>query len=626
MCGIAGVVSFSEAPAESPQVLSEMASCLRHRGPDASGAWRSEQDHFAVGLAHTRLSIIDLSAAANQPMTSVSGRSVIVFNGEIYNYSELRDVLGAAGARFRTRSDTEVLLAGYEAWGMDGLLARLDGMFAFALVDLRDQVVHLARDPFGKKPCYYWHDPGRPRLAFGSDPRSFRPLGGPRELDLHALGYYFAELATPERHGIWREVKKLPGGHHLRFGRDGLSEARYWGLRYSPDNGMDWNDAVSAVGSALRTAVRKRLVGDVPCAALLSGGVDSSLVVAEMAKASSRPVRTYTVGFENSPFDERSQARVVAERFGTDHTELVVRARDLMNERRLLLEFGEPFADFSALPTYLIARSVAAREKVVLTGDGGDELFAGYYVYYFASKLDLVRRFGSLAPAARVLSRAWPSYRTRFLARLLEAARQPGHRLLRRNYGFSPGEIARLLPVAGAGEAAAALDREHEAVWRRECEGYDRILTRVLAGCLYTRLAADHLVKVDRATMYASLEARAPLLDRGLAVLAASLRPDQLLHGGQPKAILKALAVRDLPADLVMAEKRGFAVPVADWLRGELKSEFEQRVLEGRQRLLPMDYDFVLQVWQAHQDGTDHAHRLWSLYAFHVWAQEQHSP
>ena len=623
MCGIVGVASFRGGAAEPTPVLAAMAAFLHHRGPDASGSWRRDDGRFAAALAHTRLSIIDLSAEANQPMQSVSGRSVIVFNGEIYNYANLRRQLVESGYVFRTRSDTEVLLNGYEAWGIDGLLERIDGMYAFGIVDLHEQALYLARDPFGKKPCYYWEDGQHHRVAFSSDVRSFRSVGVPLILNPHAVGYYFAELATPERDSVWQGVKKLPGGHYLRASRQGVSTVRYWNLTYAPANTLGWNDLVDAVGCVLRTAVRKRLVGDVPCAALLSGGIDSSLVVMEMASASTGRVRTYTVGFEDSPFDERDNARTVATHFDTDHTELVVQPRDLGLVRRLLIEYGEPFADLAALPTYLIAKEVSASEKVVLTGDGGDELFAGYYVYYFASKLDLVKRLGSMAPIAELLSDIWPTYRTRFLGRLLSAARQPRHRLLYRHYGFAPEEIARLLPDPEAGAAAsAALDREHERVWSKECSHYEHTLTQVLVGCLHTRLATDHLVKVDRATMFASLEARSPMLDRDLARLAVTLRPNQLLHRGQPKAVLKELALRRLPSSLVLQEKRGFAVPIGAWLRGELKEEFQQRVLSGRQDLMSIDYGYVAELWGAHQRGIDHAHRLWALYAFHVWAQD----
>ena len=621
MCGIAGIVSLSGAPPESEAVLHRMAEHLRHRGPDANGFLRVQDDRFAAALAHTRLSIIDLSAAANQPMASPSGRSIVVFNGEIYNYAELRERLLVSGATFRTRSDTEVLLHGYEAWGIHHLVERLDGMFAFALVDRTERKVYLARDPFGKKPCYYWHQCSRERLVFSSDARSFAIAGAPGGLNRRALGYYFSELATPERESIWVGVEKLPGGHVLEFSASGTALTRSWTLDHRPDPNVGWTDAVDTAADLFRRAVKKRLVGDVPCAALLSGGVDSSLVVLEMARQSGSRLRTYTVGFQESPVDERPFARVVADRAETDHTEIVARATDIVALRSLLPEYGEPFADCSALPTYLIARKVAEAEKVVLTGDGGDELFAGYYIYYFANKLDLVRRLAPGAPLASLLARAWPTYRTRFLDRLLRSARQPLHRLLDRGYGFSPPQLRRLLPEPSCSATWNPLDEEHERVWRESCSRHGPTLYQVLAGCLHTRLSNDHLVKVDRATMYASLEARAPLLDKDLARFSATLPPDVLLHEGQPKAVLKALALRHLPRKFVMAEKRGFAVPIAAWLRDEMKQEFRETVLGGRQRMVPMDYSYVEELLAAHGRGQDHCHRLWAVYAFHVWAQ-----
>jgi asparagine synthase (glutamine-hydrolysing) len=577
---------------------------------------------MTAGLAHTRLSIIDLSESANQPMTSASGRTAIVYNGEIYNYAELRDQLAGLGAVFRTRSDTEVLLNGYEQWGEDGLLQRVDGMFALALIDLERQRAVLARDPFGKKPCYYAHDPARGLLAFGSDIRSFRALGLDCDLDLHAVGYYFAELATPERRSIWRGIQKLPAGHCLAASAQGLALGCYWRWVREPNERLDWGEAVERTGELVRSAVRKRLVGDVPCAALLSGGVDSSLVVREMAACSPGPVQTYTVGFENFPADERSAARLVADRFGTQHTEVVLDVRDITALRQLVAECGEPFADCSALPTYLVARRVASEAKVVLTGDGGDEMFAGYYVYYFANKLQRVKSLGAALPLARALARLVPAYRTRFLVRLLEAAREPSHRVLDRRYGFDQSQIERLLPGPEMAAASAALDAEHGRLWEEHCRPLGHTLSQVLVGCVHTRLVNDHLVKVDRATMFASLEARAPLLDKHLARFAGTLPPGILLRKGQPKAVLKALAARELPHNLVYQEKRGFAVPVAAWMCGDLGVEFADTVLGGRQSLVPMDYGFVEQLLANHRNGAaDHTHRLWALYAFHLWAQ-----
>jgi asparagine synthase (glutamine-hydrolysing) len=515
-----------------------------------------------------------------------------------------------------------VILAGYERWGADELLRRLDGMYAFALFDCAERTLYLARDPFGKKPCYYWYDAPRHRLAFSSDPRSFLTLQERPSLDAFSLGYFLAELSTPERRSIWREVCKLPGGHALRFSSRGLDVHRFWRFRFVGQNHMAQEELIEEAGRLLDRAVRKRLVGDVRCAALLSGGLDSSLVVASMARQSPGRVPTYTVGFDTAGFDERPFARLVAERWDTDHHEVVVEARSVSVLRSLVAEFGEPFADCSALPTYLVARTVAANEKVVLTGDGGDELFAGYFVYYFAHRLDAVKRFGAALPLARALEATVGSRRLRLLRELLEAARLPPHALLDRRYGFSADQIQRLaaneprLP-----ELAGAMALEHERVWQQETDPGEHRLLQLLTSSLHTRLANDYLVKVDRATMFASLEARSPLLDLDLARFAQSLRPGQLYGDGRPKAILRALALRQLPAAVAGGEKRGFAVPVADWLRDGLRSEFEATVLEGKQDLVRFDYGWIQTLFRQHLAGADHTHRLWALYIFHLWAQ-----
>ena len=502
------------------------------------------------------------------------------------------------------------------------LLEKLDGMFSFALYSVEEQALFLARDPFGKKPCYYLYDPHGPSLAFSSDIRSFQALNVVLSFGLHAFGYYLAELATPEGETIWREVRKLPGGHFLRVGETGISLHRYWSLEYTSDNRMPRAELVARADHLIKAAVRKRLVGDVRCAALLSGGVDSSLVVSMMAQTSGPQIRTYTVGFEEDGFDERPYARQTARRWATDHHEIVVRACDTRAARGLLQEFGEPFADLAALPTYLVARAVAEYDKVVLTGDGGDELFAGYYIYYFANKLNLVKRLGWASPVAKMLVRLWPSYRSQFLCRLLDAAGRPEHSLLDRGYGFSSEQVRRLVGAGcGMDGVVGAAGAEHAAVWRAHAQSSPHTLTRVLAASLHTRLSNDYLVKVDRATMYASLEARLPLLDKELARFAATLTPAQIFDQGQFKSVLKDVAAAYVPKQIISREKAGFAVPVGNWLRAELNSEFRETVLGGRQSIVPLDYGWIEDLLAQHCEGAEHTHRLWALYAFHVWAQ-----
>lgn len=618
MCGIAGGISFSGRFVLAEEHIRAVSADLRHRGPDAEGHLFERFGATAVAFAHTRLRIIDLSDLGNQPMRSLTGRSVIVFNGEIYNYRELRDELAGAGWQFRSQSDTEVVLNGFEAWGIEEVLRRVDGMFAFGLYHAPADTLYLARDPFGKKPCYYYRSPGG-EVVFSSDVRSFKTIGINLHVDPHALGYFFQELSTPEEQTIWRQVKKLPPGSFLVASRNAATVVRYWTFRYTSDNRMNRNEVIEVAEDCLLRAVKKRLVADVQVSALLSGGVDSSLVVAFMAKSAGSRIATYSVGFEEDTFDELPYARLVADRYSTNHHEFVMRASDVMDPEALVREYGEPFGDSSMLASYLIAKTVSRSEKVALGGDGGDELFGGYYEYYFCNKLERVKRLGAFRSVAGVLQHVCPSRRTRFLRELLIAAARPRHTLLDRNMGFSREQTAALLPTIPA--AAAALDQEHARVWREYAAPYDHILTQTMSGSLHTRLVNDYLVKIDRASMYASIEMRCPFLDRDLATFAGTLTPAQLMAGARTKSVLKDLGRRHLPPVIVERPKSGFSVPVGKWFRGSLGKVLTDVVLGGRQQIVPMNYGFVERLIKRHQNGADHAHRLWALYVFHVWAQ-----
>ena len=618
MCGIAGGIWFDGAFVPSERSISLLAGPLGHRGPDAAGCVLERFGLTSIGLAHTRLRIIDLSEGGNQPMRSVSGQSIIVYNGEIYNYRELREELRNRGWHFRSESDTEVILNGFEAWGIEELLRRLDGMFAFGLYSIPRDRFYLARDPFGKKPCYYFRGQ-RGEVVFSSDIRSFKAIGIDLHIDCHSLGYFFQELSTPRKDTIWREIKKVPAGMYLEATREAIRLGKYWTLRYSSDNRMSRGEVIEATEDLLTRAVKKRLVADVRVAALLSGGMDSSLVVALMAQVSGVPVETYSVGFVENGFNELPFARLVAERYATNHHELMIDAREILDTEALIREYGEPFADSSMVPTYLIAKAVAKSEKVLLGGDGGDEMFGGYHEYEFCNRLEGFKRLGAFGCVARALERTYPTARTRWWRQLLGAAGQPRHRLLDRNVGFSREETASLIP-AGV-DAVQAVDREHEEVWREYARTYDHLLIQALSGSLHTRLVNDYLVKIDRASMYASIEMRSPFLDRELAAFAATLKPDQLFADGRPKSILKDLGGRYLPRPIIRRPKSGFSVPISEWFRGPLRQSVRDVVLGGRQDLVPMNYGFVERLIGEHEEGTDHGNQLWALYVFHVWAR-----
>lgn len=620
MCGIFGGISFDGTFFPDREELEWGSHFLKYRGPDDQGHIFVDGGNTKVSLAHRRLSIIDLSAGGRQPMASSSGKSIITFNGEIYNYRVLRQELEREGFRFNTSSDTEVILNAYECWGIDTALRRIDGMFAFALFDQGEQRLVLARDRFGKKPLYFFSDGAH--LAFGSDIRSLMVIRSVRQsVNLHALGYFFAELSTPSEQSVWSNVSKLRPATYLAFGSSGVEAYRsYWELVYSETNTLPRSELLERTDELLTNAVRKRLVADVDVSAMLSGGIDSSLVVAKMASAGSLPVKTYSVGFEEQAYNELPYSRNVARRFGTSHTEIVLRSDHLLDIDELIGEFGEPFADVSMVPTHLVSKEISKREKVVVGGDGGDELFGGYYSYYFAHKYDQVKDYYWIYPIAKTLRAIYPSYRTDLLVALLRKTRLPRYDLLNRNMGFETWQLKRLL---GDEQFYGALEKEHKDIWEQFSPGSKSDLINLMSTSLRTRLLNDYLVKVDRSSMFASLEVRSPFLDKDLCEFVATFRASDLLDGNRTKSVLKDIASKYFDSAFVNRNKMGFGVPVGEWFKKGLKKRLQEVVLGGRQRLVDLDYSFVEEIVQQHSAGrADHTHRLWALYVFHVWANK----
>lgn len=619
MCGIAGAIFFRPHSLATLQTLAQMAAPLQFRGPDGQDFFLDTTNTPQVALAHNRLSIIDLSDTGRQPMQSLSKKAIITFNGEIYNYQILKNELLAAGRNFRTHSDTEVLLEGYEHWGMAGLLERIDGMFAFALYCYQTNTLFLARDRFGKKPLYYYHD--TEKIAFSSDIRSFDALGIEKKINLHSVGYFLTELSTPAHQSIWENIHKLPPAHSLKVSANSAPELRkYWTLAYANTCTLSTSDILKKTDDLLTQAVAKRLVADVPVAAQLSGGVDSSLVVAKMARLSDAPIATYSVGFEESTYNELPFARAVAQQYKTNHHELILRPQDIGINHQLIREFGEPFADASMLPSYLIAQAISKTEKVVCGGDGGDELFAGYYTHYITDKVEKWAAYANFAPLAKGLSKLFPNYRTQLLAQVLELAKAHPHTLLNRNMGFSDTELAQLTrhnPIINK-----ALQTEHARIWEsyQSPQPHQHLLKKIAHASLETRLLSDYLVKVDRATMFASLEMRSPFLDKDLAAFAFSLSPEQWLRPHGNKSILKQLAENYIPKSVIYRQKQGFAVPIGEWFRGQLKEQFQEVVFSNRQDLIELDYSYAQQLFDKHLKGENQTHKLWALYVFHVWA------
>lgn len=620
MCGIAGVLDFNNRNRMTAEETARFVNPLQFRGPDHEQHDRIESADVYVWFAHRRLSIIDLTDAGNQPMTSSSTQSIIVFNGEIYNYKELRKELLSAGCAFRTHSDTEVILNGFERWGIEALLQRLDGMFSFALFDKKERKLYLARDRFGKKPLYYSID-GK-RLTFSSDIRSFSAQTTPLNIDLHALGYFFTELTTPHEATIWKQVKKLKPASYLLFDLSGIRTYQsYWQLKYTEDCNLTRNEIIEKSEYLLGEAVKKRLVADVNVSAMLSGGIDSSLVVAKMAALSSHRIKTYSVGFNEKAFNELPYARLVADKFNTEHSELHLASFGFEDVNNLIVEFGEPFADSSMIPTYLISKEIAKNEKVVLGGDGGDELFAGYHSYYAAHKFDKVKRYGWLHPIAAYLSRLYPSYRTAFLKKLLQQSKHSKASLLNRNLGFLKEELHHIFDDV---TFISALENEHAYIWKHFTPSSQNDLINVLSASLKTRLLNDYLVKVDRASMYASLEMRSPFLDKALAEFAATLKPDQLFYKNEPKSVLKEIAVKSFSKDFTHRNKMGFAIPIGEWFKGNFRKNVKEVVLGGKQRLVDFNYPYIERIIDEHINGiADHTHKIWSMYVFHIWAKNQ---
>jgi len=545
-----------------------MAETLAHRGPDDAGVWESEDG--AVALAQRRLAIIDLSPLGHNPMPWDGGRVWITFNGEIYNFRELRKELEAEGFHFRSQTDTEVLLAAYDRWGLD-CLARIVGMFAFALWDTPRRRLWLVRDRLGKKPLYY-ADNGT-TLRFASELKAILADGTFRRgVDREAVGMYLQYGYVPSPHSIYVEARKLPPAHHLVLENGRIQIARYWDpLPFALHRRrLDEREAAAELNDRLATAVAQRMIADVPLGAFLSGGIDSSLVVALMQEQSAAPVQTFTIRFDNAAFNEADHAAAVAQHLGTEHHEETCTGEQMLTiVDRLAGMFDEPFADSSAVPTYLVSRAARRRVTVALSGDGGDELFWGYPRYRFHARvspiLALPRPLRLAAAAGADMLR---SRRMRRAAHVLRS--DDSDQYARFVSWWRPSEIAQMtgrLPLT----AALYGDAFKRGAGLSE---YDRppLLD------LVSYLPEDILTKVDRASMAVSLEVRAPLLDHRIAELALALPPHLKQRGATTKYLLRRLLYKRVPRELLERPKMGFGVPLDDWFRGPLRQRMAEFV------------------------------------------------
>ena len=607
MCGICGIAS-SNGPAD-PERLARMSATLVHRGPDADGALTDGP----IGLAARRLAIIDLQTG-DQPIANEDGTIHVVQNGELYNYRELRAELERTGHRFRTHSDTEVLVHLYEQHGLD-FARHLRGMFAVAVWDSTRRRLVLARDRYGIKPLYY--RASETGLEFASELRAL-PRG---EVDLDALEAFLAFNSIPAPLAIFRETRKLPPGHVLAWKDGEVQLQRFARPGPAPAGELredDEAEVVEELRARLRDSVRAHLIADVPVGVLLSGGIDSSALAALAAEASADPVRTFSIGFEERSFDELGDARLVAERYGTQHRELVLRPDAALLLPALAEAFDEPFADSSALPTYLVSQLAAQDVKVALSGEGGDELFGGYYTY--AADL-LALRFGGLARIARPLVDRLPTSRGRAsfdykAKRFARAAHLPP---LERHHGwkeiFSPDARAELTGRRSDFDPVDLLRARFA-----ETEGAE-LLARLQDVDLGLYLVDDLLVKTDRASMAHSLEARVPYLDPAVTNLAFALPRRHRVRGLRKKVLLRKAVSPLVPERIVRGKKRGFSIPAAAWLRGELepfaRDTLSRDVLRRQGYFRPEAVERLIDRHVARQE--DLSRQLWGLLAFTLW-------
>jgi asparagine synthase (glutamine-hydrolysing) len=620
MCGITGRFNFDPLRLIDRDVLAAMTDVVAHRGPDAAGY------HVApgIGLGHRRLSIIDLSTG-DQPLTNEDGTIWTVFNGEIYNFAEVRAELVAHGHRFRTESDTEVIVHGYEEWG-ELCVEKFRGMFAFAVWDAVARRLVLARDRLGVKPLYYAELPGA-GVVFGSELKALlEDPDVPRDWRADAIDAYLTLLYVPAPATIYRGISKLPPAHVLVAEKGTVRTFRYWDLEFTGDGkARREEDYLEELDALLRESVALRQISDVPLGAFLSGGIDSSTVVAYMVETSARPPVTVSVGFDEAAYDELAHARTVAEHLGCEFHPRTVTSDVASLLPKLAWHFDEPFADSSAVPTYYVSKAARELVTVALSGDGGDELWAGYARHRVEQAEQRARRL--LGPARRLAG--WIGHALPLSIKGARALRHLAHHsdhayALKHAYGmFEPDAKLRLY----SGDFLAAVaGNDPFAPFRdtyQRCGSRDAV-DRALYVDVHTYMVDDILTKVDRMSMAVSLEAREPLLDHRLLEFAASVPSSLKLKDGRTKYLLRRLLDRRVPRAILDRGKRGFEAPIGEWLRGPLAPMADALVNDGRLRARGVLNDReVARLWSEHRSGrADHRHRLWQIVMLELWFRQ----
>jgi asparagine synthase (glutamine-hydrolysing) len=649
MCGIAGYWDRSHqfSPAESQGIVTAMTDTLIQRGPDSSGIWLDESAGIALG--HRRLAILDLSPEGAQPMLSPDRRYAIVFNGEIYNFAELRSTLSESGYQFRGHSDTEVMLAAFTEWGLTAAVQKFIGMFAFALWDTQERVLHLCRDRAGEKPLYYgWVGN---TLLFGSELKAL--IAHPQwqgQIDRDALTLFVRYGYIPAPHSIYQGISKLTPGTTIGFGAEQTQLATpvaYWdlqtvvakGLR-EPFTGTD-AEGIDRLDKLLRDTIKEQMVADVPLGAFLSGGIDSSTVVALMQAQSSRPIKTFSIGFAEQKYNEAEYAKAVAQHLGTEHTELYVRATDALDVIPMLPHlYDEPFADSSQIPTFLLSKMTREHVTVSLSGDAGDELFGGYSRYFLS--IDIWQKIGWIPVGMREFyakllvslpPERWDSIVDRvgkILPRLqnVQAGRKI-HKIAGVLGSKQPLEIYRKIVSIWKNPAEIVLKGiENPTIVTHPPEWLDKLdlAEQMMYLDTMSYLPDDILVKVDRAAMAVSLESRVPFLDRRIIEFAWQLPLSMKLRNNQGKWLLRQVLDRYVPSELIDRPKMGFGVPIDLWLRHELRDWAESLLDEQRlEREGFFNVRAVRQQWQEHlSEAFDRSYSLWNILMFQAWLEHHH--
>ncbi|HWP45677.1 MAG TPA: XrtA/PEP-CTERM system amidotransferase [Candidatus Limnocylindrales bacterium] len=622
MCGISGIYNFRTNNPVSWDLLKSMTDTMTHRGPDDDGYYISGP----VGLGHRRLSIIDLSGG-HQPMTNEDQTVWVVFNGEIYNFDELQDDLMKKGHIFKTRSDTEVIVHLYEEYG-EQCFRYMRGMFAIAIWDEREKKLLLARDRVGKKPIFYFYDGSR--IIFASEMKAILKVPNlPREIDLEALSDYFSLLYIPVPKSIFKHIRKVRPGHYLVVSNNTLREVEYWDISFAHPRDLTEEEWCAHILETYREAVRIRLISDVPLGAFLSGGIDSSSVVALMSQLMGGPVITSSIGFEEEEYNELNYARIVASKFNIEYHEQIVRPDAVGILDKLAWHYDEPFADSSAIPTYYVSKAAREHVTVALSGDGGDENFAGYRRYYFDKRENNLRTllpyrirrplFGTLASLYPKADWAPRIFRGKATFESLACSPIEGYFLSMS--AFRPALKEKLLHPDIKQKLAGYNTLDVFRYYYDKADTQDP-LSRIQYVDIKTYLTDDILVKVDRASMANSLEVRAPILDHKFMELVATIPSHLKLRGRTGKYIFKKSLENLLPKEILYRRKMGFAVPLARWFRNELKDMAHNVIFRPGGNDLLNDRT-IRQIWKEHQSGLrDRSTELWTLLMFKMWQQE----